>query len=473
MTTGTFIAADLGASSGRVMLGTVGPSTLELTEIRRFRNGPVALPDGLHWDVLGLYIDVIAGIRDAARTQPDVLGVAVDSWAVDYGLLDQHGSLIGNPFHYRDNRTESAVAEVHRRIDPSALFQVNGLQHLPFNTLYQLQADGPALSDATAALLIPDLLGYWLTGQRVAEQTNASTTGLLDARSGQWAADLLTLLELPTRLLSPVVVPGTAIGPLTPAVLAETGLNPTALLTTVGSHDTASAVVGVPAADENFAYISCGTWGLVGVELDKPVLSEESRRANFSNERGVDGTIRYLRNVMGLWLLQECLRTWQLATSDHDLTELLATAAALPPGGPTIDPNDPVFLPPGDMPSRIGAACRHRDRAAPSSPAAFVRCILDSLAAEFAASIRDAARLSGKSVDVVHIVGGGSANRLLCQLTANACGLPVLAGPVEAAALGNVLIQARTLAVIDGNLARIRKLLRATQPITTYQPEPR
>jgi rhamnulokinase len=471
MTSATFIAADLGASSGRVMLGTVGPGTLDLREVRRFRNGPVALPDGLHWDVLGLYTDVIAGVRDAARIQPDVLGLAVDSWAVDYGLLDEHGALIGNPYHYRDARCVAAAAAVHSQVDPSTLFQINGLQQLPFNTLYQFQADGPTLRAATTALLIPDLLGYWLTGQRVAEQTNASTTGLLDAGTGDWAADLFGMLGLPGSVLPPIVTPGTTIGPLTSAVRADTGLGRQTLLTAVGSHDTASAVAAIPAAGADFAYISCGTWGLVGVELDKPVLSEATRQAGFTNERGVDGTVRYLRNVMGLWLLGECLRTWTLHGEHPELAALLTAAAALPPGGATVDPNDPVFLAPGDMPARIAAACRRRDQPVPTSPPVFVRCILDSLAEAFAASISDAARLSGRTVDVVHIVGGGSANRLLCQLTANACGLPVVAGPLEATALGNVLIQARTLGVINGDLAVIRELLRETHPCTHYQPE--
>jgi rhamnulokinase len=473
MSTGSVIAADLGASSGRVMLGRVGPATLDLTEVRRFRNGPVALPDGLHWDVLGLYTDIVTGIRDAARSEPDVLGIAIDTWAVDYGLLDPRGALIGNPFHYRDDRSAAGVDHVHSVVTPGELYAINGLQHLPFNTLFQFAADPAALQAASTALLIPDLLGYWLTEQRVTEQTNASTTGLLDARTGQWATELVDRLGIPIGLLAPLVAPGEVIGSLSQAVRAETGLSAAALLSTVGSHDTASAVVGVPAASENFAYISCGTWGLVGVELDWPVLTDDSRQANFTNERGVDGTIRYLRNVMGLWLLQECLKTWSVAGPVPDHDELLGAAATLPAGGPRIDPNDPTLLAPGDMPARIAAACTARDLRPPTSPAAFVRCILDSLARAFASSVNDVSRLSGTTIDVVHLVGGGSANTLLCQLTANACARPVIAGPVEATALGNVLVQARTHGLVKGGLGALRRLLRDTHPTLTYLPEPR
>lgn len=453
------------------MLGRVGPAGVELTEISRFGNGPVALPDGLHWDVLGLYTEVLAGIRAAAAQHPGLLGIAVDSWAVDYGLLDQVGRLIGNPYHYRDARNAAGVRAVHDRIEPAELYRINGLQHLPFNTLYQLRADRDQLAGAASALLIPDLIGYWLSGHRLAELTNASTTGLVEASTAGWSAKLLELLDLPAGLLPELVAPGTLIGPLSPAVRAETGLTASTLLSTVGSHDTASAVVGVPAADEHFGYISCGTWGLVGVELDRPVLTEQGRLANFTNERGLDGTVRYLRNVMGLWLLQECLRCWQLAGSAADLDALLAAAAELPAGGPVIDVNDPSFLPPGDMPARIEAACRARGVPAPTSPPEYVRCVLDSLAQAFAASIGEAARLSGKRIDVVHLVGGGSRNKLLCQLTADASGLPVVAGPVEATALGNILVQARTHGIISGDLFAIRRLLRENQSRITYRPE--
>jgi rhamnulokinase len=450
------------------MLGRVGPDTLELTEVTRFRNGAVRLPDGLYWDVLGLYQDVLAGLRAAARQSGTLTGLAVDSWGVDYGLLDANGALRGNPHCYRDSRTDAVIEKVHRQVDPSRLYAVNGLQVLPINTVYQLAAE-PDLQHARRSLMIPDLLGYWLTGREIAEETNASTTGLLDARTGNWARELVEALGLPAGLLPEVVAAGQVLAPVTDAVREELGTDHAPLVTTVGSHDTASAVVGIPADGPRFGYVSCGTWGLVGVELDAPVLTDDSRRANFTNERGVDGTIRYLRNVMGLWLLSESLRTWNLHGLDVDLDTVLAAAATLPPG-PRIDPDDPVFLPPGDMPARILRACREAGERVPQTPPEVVRCILDSLAEAFAATIAGAEALSGQPVEVVHIVGGGSRNALLCQLTADAAGRPVVAGPVEATALGNLLVQARTHGMVEGDLAALRARIRATATLTRYPP---
>ena len=459
-------AVDLGASSGRVVLGRIGPDTLELTEVSRFRNGPVPLPDGLYWDALGLYLDVLDGIRAAERRSGGLAGLAIDSWGVDYGLLDADGMLLGNPRHYRDDRTATVLDGVHRKLDPARLYELTGAQFLPFSTLYQLAAE-PRLGAGWQALLMPDLLGYWLTGVRAAEQTNASTTGLLDARAGDWAPEVVEGLGLPAGLLPDVVPAGRVLAGVTGPVRAELRLDHELLVSTVGSHDTASAVVGVPAATPRFGYVSCGTWGLVGVELDAPVLTEASRRANFTNERGVDGTIRYLRNVMGLWLLSESLRTWNLRGLGVELGAVLAAAAALPPGGPRIDPDDPAFLPPGDMPARIALAA---ERPIEDSPEVVVRCILDSLALAFAAAIDDAERLSGQPVEVVHLVGGGARNALLCQLTADAAGRPVLAGPVEATALGNLLVQARTHGALGGDLAALRTRVRAATHLDRYEP---
>jgi rhamnulokinase len=464
-------AVDLGASSGRVILGRIGPDTLTLTEVHRFRNGPIRLPDGLYWDILGLYQDILTGLRSAARHTDALAGLAIDTWGVDYGLLDHRGALVGTPHSYRDPRTDTVLDDVHRKTDPARLYATNGLQFLAFNTLYQLAAE-PDLT-GRRALLIPDLLGYWLTGVQIAEQTNASTTGLLDARTGHWATELIEALALPTGLLPEIVPAGQVLAPVSPHVRADLGTDQELIVTTVASHDTASAVVGVPATTPHFGYISCGTWALVGVELDAPVLTEDSRRANFTNERGADNTIRYLRNVMGLWLLSESLRWWNLRGLGVDLGEVLVAAAALPPGGPRFNPDDPVFLPPGDMPERIVRACRERGEPLPSvDPEVVVRCILDSLAAAFAAAVADAERLSDHRVDVVHIVGGGSQNALLCQLTADACGRPVLAGPVEATALGNLLVQARTHGALHGDLAALRARVRATTRTHQYLPRP-
>lgn len=471
--TGRLVAAvDLGASSGRVMVGRVAPNELELTEVHRFSNDPVRLPDGLHWDILRLYHEVLAGLREATRAAEGLVSIGLDSWAIDYGLLDAAGSLLGDPYHYRDDRTAAAVGAVHKVISTADLYARTGLQFLPFNTIYQLAAarGSAAFGAARTVLLIPDLLGYWLSGVRVAEVTNASTTALLDVHRRTWDTKLSTMLAIPPALFAPLGAPGDVIGPLRDEVRGETGASAETLLTLVGSHDTASAIVGVPATTSSFAYIACGTWSLVGVELDQPILTEESRRANFTNEGGVDDRIRYLRNVMGLWLLQESFRTWELEGSPEHLPGLLIAAGELPTGGPIIDPDDPSFLPPGDMPARIAAACWRLDQPVPGTRAGLVRCILDSLAAAYGRAVRDAVRLSGRSVEIVHLVGGGARNSLLCQLTADACELPVIAGPVEATALGNVLIQARARGLIAGDLETLRALVRATQDIRRYEP---
>ena len=471
--TGRLVAAvDLGASSGRVMVGRVAPNELVLTEVHRFPNEPVRLPDGLHWDILRLYREVLAGLREATRAADGLVSVGIDSWAIDFGLLDGDGALLGNPYHYRDERNAAAVAVVHDVIAPVDLYARTGLQFLPFNTIYQLAASRASASFGAVRtmLLIPDLMGYWLSGVRVAEVTNASTTALLDVHRRAWDLELSSSIGIPPALFPELGAPGDVLGPLRDDVRRDMGASSETLLTLVGSHDTASAIVGVPAGDASFAYIACGTWSLVGVELDHPVLTEASWLANFTNEGGVDDRIRYLRNVMGLWLLQESLRSWELEGNPEHLPALLIAAGELPSGGPLIDPDDPSFLPPGDMPARISAACVRLDQPVPDTRAGFVRCILDSLAAAYGRTVRDAARLSGRSVEVVHLVGGGARNSLLCQLTADACEVPVLAGPVEATALGNVLIQARARGLVSGDLETLRGLVRATQDIRRYEP---
>ena len=465
-------AADLGASSGRIMSGTVGAGRLELVEVNRFVNRPVQVSGTLHWDILALYAGVLDGLRTVGRTRGRLDGVGVDGWAVDYGLLDARGALLGNPVHYRDRRTDGVMQRVVAEAGAESLYQTSGLQFLPFNTIYQLAAahEDPQLSLARRLLLLPDLFGHWLAGCDVAEITNASTTGLLDVHSRTWSSELAERAGVAVDLLPPLVEPGARLGELTAQVLETTGLDGPVALYAVGSHDTASAVVGVPARGERFAYISCGTWSLVGLELAAPVLTADSMRANFTNELGVDGTVRYLRNVMGLWLLQECLRGWEAAGAPADLAALLRAAADVPAFATLVDVDDQAFLPPGDMPARIAEAARRTGQPAPATRAAMVRCILDSLALAYRRTVRDAQLLSGHAVDVVHLVGGGARNELLCQLTADACGLPVEAGPVEAAALGNVLVQARALGGAGGDLAGLRELLRATQQITRYEP---
>ena len=454
------------------MLGRVDRTSLDVTEVYRFPNEPRRLADGLHWDADGLHAHIVEGIRRGRDAAPDLASIGIDSWAVDFGLIDDAGRLVYPPFHYRDARNAEGVEAVHSLVSRAALYATNGLQFLPFNTLYQLDVArrSPGFAAARRMLLMPDLFGFLLTGVQAAERTNASTTGLLDVRTGDWANDLIDALLLPRSLLPPLRDPGEPLGLLNAATVAQTGADGGVGVTLVGSHDTASAVAAVPAETEHFAYVSCGTWSLVGVELSAPVLSEESRLANFTNELGVDGRVRYLRNVMGLWLLQESMRTWVGAGTPEVLEAVLVGAAKVAPGGPVIDLDDPAFLPPGNMPQRIEEACRASGQPVPQTRAALVRCILDSLAHAYARAVSDAQRLSGHTVDVIHIVGGGSRNRLLCQLTSNVTGLPVLAGPVEATAIGNMLVQARSLGFVDGDLESLRALIRATHPLRRYQP---
>ncbi|MHC5794648.1 rhamnulokinase [Lacisediminihabitans sp. FW035] len=454
-------AVDLGATSGRVMLGYVGHNELSLRPIARFPNGPAATSDGLRWNVTELYRNVISGLEAAIREEADVRSIGVDSWAVDYALLSGD-RMLAEPFHYRDERNVRAVAAVHELVSDADLYGANGLQHLPFNTLFQLSADRLAgtLAEADGMLLIPDLLGFWLTGARGAEITNASTTGLLGVATRRWDDALVERLSLPRGILPDLIEPGTTLG----AARGFTGVQ----VTTVGSHDTASAVVAVPSTRDDFAYISCGTWGLVGVELEHPVLTEASRLANFTNEGGVDGRVRFLHNVMGLWLLSESVRSWEAEGDSIDLPSLIAAASAA--SAEPFDAEDARFLGPGDMPGRIASWYTERGLPAPRSRAEFVRAIIESLALAFAHAVETASALSGQPVSLIHIVGGGSQNELLCQLTADRSGLPVLAGPVEATAIGNVLVQARAQGLTAGSLEAMRALVASAFSPRRYDP---
>jgi rhamnulokinase len=405
----------------------------------------------------------------AITGQDDLLSVGVDSWAVDYALL-KHGRMLDAPFHYRDERNQRGVDRVHELIAPEALYAENGLQFLPFNTLYQLETDAldGRLDGIEQFLLVPDLINYWLSGAGHGERTNASTTGLFGVESHEWDDGLIARLGLPRAIFPELLDAGTTLGGFSADTLETLGDGRRIRVVAVGSHDTASAVVAIPSTRDDFAYISCGTWGLVGVELEQPVLTAASRLANFTNEGGVDGRIRYLHNVMGLWLLSESVRTWDAAGTATDLPALLEQASSVTAS--VFDTNDERFLAPGDMPSRIAAWFAEHGLPAPQSPAEIVRSIIESLADAFARAVADASTLSGKSVTVIHIVGGGSQNALLCQLTADRSGLPVLAGPVEATAIGNVLVQARAAGVVSGSLESLRAIVSASTEPQRYDP---
>jgi rhamnulokinase len=459
-----------------VLTGQLVGGALRTEEVARFDNTPVTVPARgrhvLHWDVLSLWRGVCEGLAAAHRTGP-VASVGVDTWAVDYGLLDADLALLGNPVHYRDGRTAGMPERFFAAMPPDRHYAITGAQVQPFNTVFQLLAADSSVQrdEAHRLLLIPDLLTYWLTGEQITEVTNASTTGLLDVRRRQWAGGVIDALDELTgrsnrELLAPMAEPGTIVGPLLP----ELGLGQ-ADVVAVGSHDTASAVAAVPMADpERAAFISSGTWSLVGVELQTPVLTEESRRANVTNELGIDGTVRYLKNVAGLWLLTESIRNWRDQGKRAELLELLASAADVPTCRTVVDVDDPVFAAPGDMPRRIADWARASGQPVPDDEAAVTRCILDSVALAYRRAVRTVADLSGHDVRVVHVVGGGSRNTLLCQLTADATGLPVLAGPAEGTAIGNLLVQAWALGDLDGGLPAIRQVVAASTELTRWTP---
>jgi rhamnulokinase len=471
MSGGRVVALDFGATSGRVVLGSVGRDELSMQTTGRFANRPVSVGGMLHWDVLSLWAGAVEGLRGVFRDASDIASIGVDSWGVDYGLL-RAGRLLGNPVHYRDDRTTDGMRLIAERLSRDELFARNGLQEIPINTIYQLAAEsqGSLLPVADRILMIADLVSYWLSGVEVADRTNASTTGLLDVRTGSWSLELAGAAEVPMALLPRLVHPGTVLGALRAEVAADIGAPEGVRVITVGSHDTASAVVAVPMDRRHAAYISCGTWGLVGVEVDEPALGPDAQEANFTNEGGVDGRIRLLKNVMGLWVLSESVRQWEREGAQIDLPALLKEAAALETDVPVFDVDDVRFLGPGDIPGRIVAWCGEHGMAAPRTRAEFARSIVESLAQAFADAAIGAGRLGGVDVRTIHIVGGGSLNELLCQRTADRSGLPVLAGPVEATALGNLLVQARAVGLIDGSLEDLRDLVARTHAPRLHTP---
>ena len=473
MTSGAVAAIDLGATSGRVVLGRVNDGEVRLDVVERFLNNPVryweGTTEGLHWNLLDQFRSILIGLRSAAAREPELRSVGVDAWGVDYGLI-RRGALLDNPYSHRDERTVEGVRATHEIVTHEELYAVSGLQLIPINTVYQYTADRLAgrVESGDVSLLIPDLIGYWLTGVPAAERTNASTTGLLDVNTREWSSELIARLGFPESLFPSLIDPGATIGGMLPSVAAEIGARMPVVA--VASHDTASAVVGVPAVDDEYAYVSCGTWTLVGVELEHPVVSEAARAANFTNEGGLDGRIRFLQNVMGLWLQSESLRTWQREGRDPDLATLLSEAAALPSGS-TFDANDPRLLTPGDMPARIAQCCADVGQPVPETPAQFVRAINESLAAAIANTVRTAVELSGKTVKIIHLVGGGSQNELLCRLVANHSQLPVIAGPVEATALGNVVVQARSAGLASGSLESLRAVITRSVSLRRFDPQ--
>lgn len=468
---GHVVSLDFGATSGRVILGEVGPDQLRTATHARFINRPVNVRGCLHWDVLSLWQGALDGLTSAIREVPTVSSVATDTWGVDYGLL-RDGHLLCNPRHYRDERTDAAIERVHSTSSQAEQYAVTGIQFMPINTIYQLATDAAEkrLELADTILLMPDLFTYWLSGARIAETTMASTTGLLDVHSRQWSGTLLDVAGVRRELLPELVTPGTLVGGLDVDVERHVRAESPIEAVAVGSHDTASAVTAIPMQPETAAFISCGTWGLAGVELDNPVVTEAARTGGFTNEVGVDGRILLMRNVMGLWILSEAVRQWERDGDTISLPELIEAATAISETTPVVDVDDPRFLAPGNMPRRITEWCTERGIRPPSNHAEMARCIIESLAQAFADAVLNAGALGDVPVQTIHIVGGGSLNRLLCQRTADRAGIPVLAGPVEATALGSVLVQARSMGHISGSLDSLRDLVQRTHHPVTYSP---
>ncbi len=464
-------AVDLGAESGRVLVGTFDGGRLALEDVHRFPNVPVTVGGTLHWDALRLLGDITTGLRKAGAAG-DVASVAVDSWGVDFGLLDGRGRLLANPVHYRDTRTDGMVERACSVVPRDEIYHVTGIQFMAINTLYQLLSmaadEDPLLRHADRLLMTADLFTHFLSGAAVSEYTLASTSQALDAHARDWARPMLERLGIQTRLLPDVVEPGTDVGPLVRDLASASGLARTRAIL-AGSHDTASAVVGTPLAGPSTAYLSSGTWSLIGLEVPEPVISDISLAANLTNEGGVEGTIRLLRNVVGLWLVQESRRALWPNGDGPGYDELAALAETAPAFSAFIDPDDQRFVHPGDLPGRVRAFCAETGQPVPADTATLMRVLLESLALRYAAAADQLAAASGHAIDAVHIVGGGANHRLLCQLTADATGLPVRAGPVEATAIGNVAVQA----IAAGELASVveaRELAARSFPITTYEP---
>jgi rhamnulokinase len=465
------LALDLGAESGRGILGLFDGERLRLEEVHRFANGPVRTLDTMHWDVLHLHREILTSLRRSA-THGNLDGIGVDTWGVDFALLGRGGTLLGNPRHYRDPHTEGIMEQAFARVPRPEIFRQTGIQFMRFNTLFQLLAlqrdRSPLLDVAETLLFMPDLFHYFLTGIPVNELTDASTSQMYDPTAKRWAHGLLKQFGLPTGILGTIVQPGTVLGPLRASVAAEASVKQAPVIAPA-SHDTGSAVAAVPARGESWAYISSGTWSLMGVETKTALLGEPVQRYNFTNEGGVNDTVRVLKNIMGLWLVQECRRAWERAGQAYSYDELARLAEAAPPFVSLVDPDDPSFLLPASMPTALADYCRRTGQAIPSEPGAVVRCALESLALRYRWTLARLEELTGNRLEVIHIVGGGSQNQLLCQFTADACDRQVVAGPVEATAIGNVLVQAVGLGLL-GSVADGRAVVHRSFDVRTYSP---
>lgn len=474
-----YLAIDLGAESGRVIVGILENDRLRLEEVHRFLHEPIWLPTGLHWNISGIWREIVVGLRRAAEWAKtncvELISVGADTWGVDWALLDKAGELVGLPHAYRDPRNAAAYDAVVAQLGADRIYQTTGIQFMPLNSLYSFyahkQADAAAFAAADRLMFIPDLMHYWLSGERTVEATIASTSQMIDCHTGDWACEMLSELGLPTSILGSVTAPGTVIGTLRPQLAEETGLSPKLRVVAPAAHDTASAVAAVPAGESpNWCYLSSGTWSLLGAEIDKPCVSAQAQAASFTNELGVNGTFRFLKNIPGLWLVQECRRDFARQGQELDYATLTQLASDSAPLRTIVDPSHASFQSPGGMLQKIGEFARATNQPAPSSPGEFVRGALESLALAYRDKLSVLESILNRRFDVIHVVGGGGKNTLLSQMTADATGRRVIVGPYEATAMGNALVQAMALGQVR-DLPHLRRIVASSNDLTVYEPQ--
>jgi rhamnulokinase len=468
-----FLAFDLGAESGRTMIGTLADEKLKIRELTRFPNGTTSIQGNLRWNIFSLFEEVKKGIKAcAAEVTPEPRSLAVDTWGVDFGLLAGDGSILGLPFAYRDPRNIRAMEDFFKLMPREKIYELTGIQFMPFNSLFQLHAlareNGALLQAATKLLFMPDLFNYLLTGEKSSEFTISTTSQLYDPRRGEWSRPLFKALGVPIAIMPELLKPATVIGPLLESVAQDAGLAEVPVVATA-SHDTASAIAAVPAEGRNWAYISSGTWSCMGIEITEPIVTPEAMKLNFTNEGGIAGTFRFLKNISGLWLVHQCRKKWA-SQRDFSYEELTALAVSSAPFRSLIDPDVPDFLSPADMPGAITQFCRRTKQKSPESPAEFMRCILESLALKCRFVLDELRKVSPLPIEKIHVFGGGSKNRPLCQFTANAAGLPVVAGPAEATTMGNIMGQALALGFISSP-SDIRATIRRSAELEIFEPQ--
>ncbi len=474
MKTLDLLAFDFGASGGRGILGRFDGEKLTIEELHRFSNDPVEVGGHIYWDVLRLFWNMQQTLlKYANEMEGELSSIGIDTWGVDYGLLDKDGDLLGNPYHYRDHRTEGMIEEAFKRMPREEIFNRTGIAFQKFNTLYQLLSmtiKKPYILDrADTLLFMPDLLAYLLTGEKGTEFTEASTGQLLDANTGTWSKELLDVMNIPKEIFTSIEAPGTLRGHVLPSLRTKLGIGEVPVIA-VATHDTGSAVAAVPARNGNYAYLSSGTWSLMGVEVKKPIINEKTLEWNYTNEGGVNGTYRLLKNIMGLWIIQECKREWDRRGESYSYDAMAKMAADAKPFKAFIEPDSDLFYSPGKMPQKIQQFCKDTGQEIPETKGEILRCVFESLAMKYRWSMEKLEEITGTKLEVLHIVGGGTQNQFLNQLTANAIARPVICGPIEATATGNLMVQAMALGAVS-NLGEIREVVRNSFPTVDYMPE--